>query len=184
MNAGTCMRAAIGGHLHVLQWLRREGCEWDSKTCGGASFGGYLEILKWARSQGCPIDETTCNAAGEGGHLDILKYLRTEGCPWGRAEHTLKHTLSPFLLTLSLSLFFFFTVVMKDESCCHGAAHAGHLEVLEWARSQGAPWDAARIAGMSLGHHDVTEWLRGQPGVPVIHFSIGFVLTSRGIAPM
>ena len=106
MNAGTCMRAAIGGHFNVLQWLRREGCEWDSKTCGGASFGGYLEILKWARSQGCPIDETTCNAAGEGGHLDILKYLRTEGCPWGRAEHThtQAHSLSFFADSLSLSL--------------------------------------------------------------------------------
>jgi hypothetical protein len=32
-NAGTCSRAAEGGHLEVLQWARDNGCPWDAMTC-------------------------------------------------------------------------------------------------------------------------------------------------------
>eukprot|EP01044_Picomonas_judraskeda_P046825 COSAG03_NODE_26324_length_260_cov_0.515528_1_plen_47_part_01 len=32
-DAGTCMYAAGGGHLEVLQWARANGCEWDAGTC-------------------------------------------------------------------------------------------------------------------------------------------------------
>jgi hypothetical protein len=35
-NEMTCYFAAESGHLHILKWLRKHGCPWDSETCGGA----------------------------------------------------------------------------------------------------------------------------------------------------
>ena len=52
----TCMYAAIGGQLEMLQWARQNGCPWDEHTCACAAKGGHLEVLQWARENGCPFD--------------------------------------------------------------------------------------------------------------------------------
>merc|ERR1712010_167981 len=54
MNAKTCARAALGGHLETLQWLRSQGCPWNVDTCAWAAAHGHLKCLQWARSEGCP----------------------------------------------------------------------------------------------------------------------------------
>jgi hypothetical protein len=46
--------AAMGGHLHVLQWARAHHCPWDERTIGMAAQGGHLEVLQWAQEHGCP----------------------------------------------------------------------------------------------------------------------------------
>ena len=43
----------MGGHLDVLQWLRANGCPWDTNTCIYAAKGGHFELLKWAKANGC-----------------------------------------------------------------------------------------------------------------------------------
>ena len=43
----TCMCAAKGGHIQVLQWARTKGCPWDAQTCNFAALAGHLEILQW-----------------------------------------------------------------------------------------------------------------------------------------
>jgi hypothetical protein len=40
-GAETCMWAATYGHLHVLQWLRKDGATWDSHVISCAEEGGY-----------------------------------------------------------------------------------------------------------------------------------------------
>ena len=48
-----------------------------------------------------------------------------------------------------------------DERTCLFAAENGHLEVLQWARAHGCPWDerTCRCAAKN-GHLDVLEWAR------------------------
>ena len=49
---------------------------------------------------------------------------------------------------------------------CSGAAEGGHLEVLQWARENGCPWDSDtcdKAAGK--GHLEVLKWAR-QNGCP------------------
>ena len=77
-----CQAAARSGHLEVLQWLRTNGCPWDSYTCMRAAQGGHLEVLQWARTNGCPWDELACMFAALGGHLEALQWSRANGCPW------------------------------------------------------------------------------------------------------
>ncbi len=55
-----------------------------------------------------------------------------------------------------------------DEWACANAARGGHLEVLQWARSQGCPWDEDTCANAARGGHlEVLQWLKSQ-GCPWI----------------
>jgi hypothetical protein len=41
------------------------------------------------------------------------------------------------------------------------AAKSGHLEVLQWARQHGCPWDSRTCSYAAIaGHLDVLQWLR------------------------
>jgi hypothetical protein len=41
------------------------------------------------------------------------------------------------------------------------AAHGGHLEVLQWARANGCPWDETTCeAAVARGHLDVVQWAK------------------------
>ncbi len=48
-----------------------------------------------------------------------------------------------------------------DEGTCDNAARGGHLGVLQWARSQGCPWDAwTCVKAARGGHLDVLQWAK------------------------
>jgi len=81
-NEETCAAAAEGGHLHIIQWARANGCPWDRWTCAWAADNGHFEVLQWARENGCPCDTRPCSRAAQKGHLDILQWARENGCPW------------------------------------------------------------------------------------------------------
>lgn len=129
-NSLTCRRAAEEGHLHVLQWARIHGCPWDGFVCAGAARGGRLDVLQWARANDCPWDSRTCTEAAREGHLEILQWARVNGCPW-------------------------------DSWTCAGAAQRGHLDVLQWLRANGCPWDGTACTGAAEGGHlGVLKWAR------------------------
>ena len=75
-------RAALGGHLAVLQWLRAQDppCPWGKYTCANAAKRGHLEVLKWLRAQDppCPWDRFTCAGAAASGYLEVLQWLRAQ----------------------------------------------------------------------------------------------------------
>ena len=56
----TCRAAAHSGHLHVLQWARANGCDWNLDTCRAAARGGHLALLQWSRANGCPWGQVNC----------------------------------------------------------------------------------------------------------------------------
>jgi hypothetical protein len=112
----TTAKAAKGGHLKTLQWLRSENppCDWNIFTSIEAAEGGHLEILKWVKEQQpyfC-IEPCTsiCRYAAKGGHLEILKWARQQNppCPW-------------------------------DEWACELTVENGHFDILRWLRSQNPP---------------------------------------------
>jgi hypothetical protein len=45
-------KAADGGHLETLKWVRANGGKWTSNAADNAARGGRLETLKWIRSNG------------------------------------------------------------------------------------------------------------------------------------
>ena len=55
-----------------------------------------------------------------------------------------------------------------DEMTCSRAAEGGHLELLQWARANGCPWDKGTCTGAAKGGHlKVLKWARdnGAPWV-------------------
>ena len=71
-------KAAEGGHLEVVQWLRQNGCPWNSMTSFRAAEGGHLEILKWVRSQDppCPWSRSECRGrASRFRHQHIVQWI-------------------------------------------------------------------------------------------------------------
>ena len=51
----------------VLQWLRTNGCDWDTNTCTVAAAGGHLSVLQWVRANGCEWIRAYCLAAAPTG---------------------------------------------------------------------------------------------------------------------
>ena len=112
---GLPFLAAKRGKLASLTCLRANECPWGERTCMWAAGGGHLEVLQWAHEKGCPWDaeqwkesETfdgcpgpvmTCSEAAEGGHLEVLQWAHQNGCPWnGRANYRAHPRCRPYLL--------------------------------------------------------------------------------------
>jgi len=54
----------------------------------------------------------------------------------------------------------------KSGHTCGGAAQGGHLELLQWARAQNAPWDKWTCMWAARGGHlALLQWARAQ-GAP------------------
>ena len=72
--------AAKMGSLSLVQWAKRNGCNWSRgrDACANAARGGFLEILKWMQEHGCSWDRFTCSQAALGGHLEVLKWARAQ----------------------------------------------------------------------------------------------------------
>ena len=77
---GLTREAAVGGHLHIIEWARSNGCPWDTETCSTAIKQGHLNILYWAVDNGCPIDEKTLAVAVDCSDIKVLIYLKDRGC--------------------------------------------------------------------------------------------------------
>jgi hypothetical protein len=179
---GTCMSAARGGHLSLLQWMREpdkpEGqCPWDAATCAKAAKFGHLELLQWLRQPKsptgqCPWDEWACHNAAAEGRLDLLQWLRRpdklEGqCPWDAT------TCAKAAERGDIDMLKWLRRADKPEGqcpwkecSCQYAAREGHLETLKWLRLQEkpegqCPWHEYSCQYAAEGGHlEVLRWLR------------------------
>jgi hypothetical protein len=90
-------------------------------------------MARWAHeTQGMPINVKSCRIASRWGLLEGLKYVRGLKKPPYWGEET-----------------------------CEAAATGGHLELLKWARSQGAEWGPETCSqAASHGHLDILKYAR------------------------
>ena len=86
-----CVPLNLYSNLNILQWIKKNGCPWDSWACAIAAKYGRLSILKWLRSEGCPWTATTCIWAAKSGNLDIVKYCIDNGCNIDTRIYTQTH---------------------------------------------------------------------------------------------
>ena len=69
-----------GAPLKVLQWARRERCEWFD-TCESARGEATWGVAVGARER-VPVGRGDVEAAAGGGHLKVLRWARQKRCPW------------------------------------------------------------------------------------------------------
>jgi hypothetical protein len=65
----------------------RESCPCSEWTCAKAAKGGQLEVLQWMRAEGCPWDgEAVYEAVRDAAYVtrrgEVLQWLHAEGCSW------------------------------------------------------------------------------------------------------
>ncbi|KAL4086860.1 hypothetical protein PRIC1_013919 [Phytophthora ramorum] len=91
----SLMRAALAGHLHLVQRLSRRSPNKFQRCCqeamDSAAEFGHLDVVLWLhenRLEGCTTD--AMDMAASNGHLEIVQWLhdnRTEGCKMGFVEY-------------------------------------------------------------------------------------------------
>eukprot|EP00966_Prymnesium_polylepis_P267434 6178204-Prymnesium_polylepis.1 len=75
--------AALGGHVHVIEWVRGElQLPWDASVCAAAAHGGQLTAVQWLRLHSCPWDKATTTWAAVEGHGALLTWARENGCDY------------------------------------------------------------------------------------------------------
>jgi len=124
--------AAMGGHLHVLQWLYENKLCYMSIIPSAAAKEGHLHVLKWAKDHGyTSFTPHVCERAAYGGHLEIIKWLWINNCRW-------------------------------TESVSFSAARNGHLDILKWEKDNGCiTWNPGLYDSASCGGHlEIIKWLR------------------------
>jgi hypothetical protein len=96
IGAAIYLQAISAGDLGVMEWLWKQGIDWEAKAYILAAKERRLDILQWMRSKrnACMWDSNTCNAAVEAKATDVLEWLQAQSppCPWN--EKTLKLTLT------------------------------------------------------------------------------------------
>jgi hypothetical protein len=133
-----------GEHVKIIEFVwGREGPhfipKWDSSAFVWSVRKASLEMLKYMRSNDCGDEcpEDTLTEAAYGNRLDVLQWLCTD----------LPHIYEPNLFA----------------TCA--AATKGHLELLQWLRARGCPWDwRATYHAAENNHMHVLRWMAANGG--------------------
>jgi len=84
-HSEACVLAAANGHLAILLYLHRSGCDLHAiaqKALVLAAANGRLEIVRYLHENGCDIraaDNAAIKAAAAKNQLAVLKYLHEQG---------------------------------------------------------------------------------------------------------
>lgn len=187
-NEETCAIAALNGHLHVLKWLRANGCPWNRYTATSAASGGFTDVLYWARTNGCEWNEDACTAAAggiahvmtnryrvnayaykknykktkNGGHLSTLIWLIENGCP----VHY-KKVVSASIFNNHINILEWIRVyrkfdIDKDPFLCDEAAQSGHVDVFSYLLNFSSNHNTIEfmpyISAATRGHVDIMDY--------------------------
>ena len=149
----AAMLAASDGHLEVVQFLHRAGCDLDKADNHGWTAGifaaenGHLEVVQFLHRAGCDFDKADNNGytagmlAAENGHLEVVQFLHRAGCGLDKADN---HGTTAGIL----------------------AAQNGHVEVVQFLHRAGCDLDKADNNGYTAGmlaaengHVEVVQFL-------------------------
>jgi Ankyrin repeats (3 copies) len=163
-TASACKGAAVGAHVHVLQFVRGEflrgkGCKWDETACSAAAKHDHLRTLKWLHERGCPWHAARiCGDAAASGSIEMLRYLKQQGCEYNTnilyaaAVHG----------RLAVCQFLVAEQCPYDARACSLAAAAGHLETVRFLHESGCPWkhDTICAEAAESGNIELLQYLK------------------------
>jgi hypothetical protein len=140
MSGEECMRAMDEGGLQALMEARGRGCRWNDRVAQKAAYRGDIAMLEWMRGEGCPFDLVAISAA-YAGKTHVLDWMVERG----------------------------FEI---DPGICENAAAGGSKEGMVWARQHGYSWGLTCGALVKHGYLELLRWARAQgaewkPGLAV-----------------
>lgn len=186
MNENTCACAALNGHLHILKWLRMNGCPWNRYTITSAASGGYTDVIYWARTNGGEWCEDACTAAAggivhlmtnryrvhaskkkyiktkNGGHLSTLIWLIENGCPVDYKKVARAAIFNNHINILEWIRINCNFNIEKFPFLCDEAAQSGHVDVFSYLLNFSSINNGVNymvyISAATRGHVDIMEY--------------------------
>jgi hypothetical protein len=136
LSPDVCNGAARGGWLAKLQWLvLGQKCPVYNDISVSAAASGIVPTLTFLRELNIRFMVATACSAAAAGHQHVIEYLHAEGCLFNNSVY-LAAAMSGHVHVLQR---------LRELECpCHGAAlcklaaERGLLQVLQWAKQQGA----------------------------------------------
>lgn len=164
INCRVIDGAARGGHLDMLQWMRRGGFIMNGNVSTEAATGGHIEVLQWSIDVSIVRGSTACQCAALKDRLDVLKWLIANGFVWNEVMyknavykghiHILEYITSDKSFTGS-------THQKGMSQICPSAALGGQLKVLKWAVDRGMSIDTATFQN-ARKHSHIMKWFKEQ----------------------
>ncbi|HEX4840169.1 MAG TPA: hypothetical protein VFU89_06980 [Rhabdochlamydiaceae bacterium] len=142
MNCVLAIGAAWSGNIEALEWVEKQGFEWQHEhVVTAAVLGGNIEILKWLFQKNCPYQRGHLyHAATVYKHFHILEWLTgfsLEIIDIDVSVEVAKNGKKDLLTKL----------VAKgcpvNAQTIEAAAFAGHWDIVDWLNETGCSWNIA-----------------------------------------
>ena len=182
----AAMLAALNGHVEVVQFLHRAGCDLEKANNHGTTAGilaarsGHLEVVQFLHRAGCDLDKANNNGttagiwAARNGHLEVVQFLHRAGCDLDKANNDgwTAGILAAENGHVEVVQFLHTAGCDLDKADNDGwtagilAAQNGHLEVVQFLHTAGCDFDKANsngdtagIVAAKSGHLEVVQFL-------------------------
>jgi len=123
-------KAIEGGSLELVQFLLREGHNFNGESAELAAKAGSVIILKYMHENGHCIVSGALKGAAEMGHINCLHYLRSVNIPWHKNVGVIAAACGD-LACLKYVVEHGHEITGKDYACLY-AAQCGHHECLKY----------------------------------------------------
>lgn len=167
MREQTMLAAIEGRHLEIMQWLHENGhrCTYDAlwlaawlgaEMFDGAARAGHVEALQWLHDRGVRGTEHVISWVIPSGHHRVVRWLHDHGYALPAAAFLLAitgHVTVPLLDCLHELL-----APLSETVFERAVGEARSLDVLEWLRAHGCPWDSqVYVKAIVYGRTDILQ---------------------------
>jgi hypothetical protein len=158
--------AAVSGELQKLVFLAEQHCPFPADITMYAARCGVVEVLVYLQQQGCALTTRTASCAGKYSILTTscsicYGYNTAVGSRSTSSQLPSKQQYNLPIARIFALYSHYSTHVLHSYPIYCGAAKAGHLNVLQYLRSQKCPIDVRSAdAAASKAHMHVLRWLR------------------------
>ena len=178
LEPSVYLRAVEGGHDHIVYWAHQQGLGWAEtplwagrdvhvtakKVCAAAAAAGNRDLLEWLRERSCPWDVETLIAAIRAQDMGLLEWLSEKGCPVTPHDGPKLAGAAAGVGNLPMLKWLVNAHGWDCVDTCPEAAKGGHLEVVQWLRSQRARhgcdcYDGSVDYAKEHGHAALLKWL-------------------------
>lgn len=144
----------------MLRMFETRGCPVGPSLVFNLALHGTLDAFRAALDAGYPRDVTAWYGAVQRRCITRLVLLRDVGCPWDESVCTIA-TLGDQAKQMEVLEWLRANGAPFEEEACALAAANAPLALLKWLRANGAPWDATTCEGAAeAGRLDVLIWAR------------------------
>jgi hypothetical protein len=158
------------GSLEVLKWLKKEGHEVVNleNICSAIS-KGHVDILKWLVTKDRAYSKelllrppisiySACHDAIERNHVDVQKWLCENSV--FPCSVSLQHAAAKHGNSMLLKYYFRDSGVLWNTFTCGSIAQSGNLNLLQWARENGCPWNKLTCSYAASRSLEILQWAR------------------------